>query len=55
MFGDSVNCIDYPVEPLAKLADIVSGITKGRKTKESYLQEVPYMAVSKGVYNKLCK
>ena len=46
MFGDSVNCIDYPVEPLAKLADIVSGITKGRKTKESYLQEVPYMAVS---------
>lgn len=31
---------------LGEIADIVSGITKGRKTKDTDLQEVPYMAVS---------
>ena len=47
MFGDTVsnnNCFDK--KRLSELADIVSGITKGRKTKESDLIEVPYMAVS---------
>lgn len=29
-----------------KIADIVSGITKGRKTKSTNLRKVPYMAVS---------
>ena len=28
------------------MADVVSGITKGRKTKAEDLTEVPYMAVS---------
>lgn len=31
---------------LEEIADIVSGITKGRKTKETEFREVPYMAVS---------
>lgn len=47
MFGDSVNnpkqWLEYPLE---NMADIISGITKGRKTKEIDLIEVPYMAVS---------
>ena len=34
------------METLDCIADIVSGITKGRKTKETDLREVPYMAVS---------
>ena len=34
------------MESLDCIADIVSGITKGRKTKETDLREVPYMAVS---------
>ncbi|MGN8636909.1 restriction endonuclease subunit S [Eubacterium pyruvativorans] len=31
---------------LEEIADIVSGITKGRKTKSTNLRKVPYMAVS---------
>ncbi|HJB05939.1 MAG TPA: restriction endonuclease subunit S [Candidatus Merdibacter merdigallinarum] len=47
MFGDTVfNPMRWPSFPLAEMADIVSGITKGRKTKEQNLTEVPYMAVS---------
>lgn len=47
MFGDPVtNPMGWPQALLNEKAEIVSGITKGRKTKESDLFEVPYMAVS---------
>ena len=47
MFGDPVkNLMKWTEQPLENMADIVSGITKGRKTKETELIEVPYMAVS---------
>lgn len=47
MFGDPVlNPMNWPSVSLSDMADIVSGITKGRKTKEHDLIEVPYMAVS---------
>lgn len=47
MFGDMLlNSLKWPEKPLEGLADIVSGITKGRKTTETKLIEVPYMAVS---------
>ena len=47
MFGDMfLNSMDWPEDRLDSLADIVSGITKGRKIKETELIEVPYMAVS---------
>lgn len=47
MFGDTVlNPLSLPSTALESMADIVSGITKGRKTKEQNLTEVPYMAVS---------
>ena len=47
MFGDPVlNPMKWPEQPLENMADIVSGITKGRKAKETELIEVPYMAVS---------
>lgn len=47
MFGDMLlNSLGWSEKPLECLADIVSGITKGRKTTETDLQEVPYMAVS---------
>ena len=46
-FGDMLlNSLGWSEKPLECLADIVSGITKGRKTTETDLQEVPYMAVS---------
>ena len=47
MFGDMLlNSLEWPEKPLEGLADSVSGITKGRKTTETGLIEVPYMAVS---------
>lgn len=47
MFGDMLlNSLEWPEKPLESLAEIVSGITKGRKTTETGLIEVPYMAVS---------
>ena len=47
MFGDmSHNPYNWPTHHLEEIADIVSGITKGRKTKEQDLIEVPYMVVS---------
>ena len=47
MFGDMLlNSMEWPEVKLEILADVVSGITKGRKIRESNLIEVPYMAVS---------
>ena len=40
------NGSDENTYRLEEIADIVSGITKGRKTKETEFREVPYMAVS---------
>ena len=47
MFGDTIiNPHELPSVSLSNLANIVSGITKGRKTNGEELFEVPYMAVS---------
>ena len=47
MFGDMLlNPLEWPERQLESMADIVSGITKGRKTPSAELIEVPYMAVS---------
>lgn len=47
LFGDMfLNSKAWKKQELDSLADVVSGITKGRKTKEPHLIEVPYMAVS---------
>lgn len=47
MFGDMLlNPLEWPERQLESMADIVSGITKGRKTQSAELVEVPYMAVS---------
>lgn len=47
LFGDMlINPKGWPEQHLDSLADIVSGITKGRRVKTDELYEVPYMAVS---------
>ena len=47
MFGDMyLNTKGWSEAKLESMADVVSGITKGRKTKSEDLTEVPYMAVS---------
>lgn len=47
MFGDTmVNPKGYSIAYLEDLADIVSGITKGRKVNGKQLKEVPYMRVA---------
>lgn len=47
MFGDMLlNNMVWPEAQLCTLADVVSGITKGRKIRDTELFEVPYMAVS---------
>ena len=47
MFGDMLlNEMGWQEVHLDALADVVSGITKGRKVRETELTEVPYMAVS---------
>ena len=47
LFGDMfLNSKAWKKQELDSLSDVVSGITKGRKTKEPHLIEVPYMAVS---------
>ena len=47
MFGDMLlNTKRWNEQPLESMADIVSGITKGRKIKEQSMIKVPYMAVS---------
>ena len=47
LFGDMfLNSEAWNEAPLESMADIVSGITKGRKVSEKHLIKVPYMAVS---------
>ena len=47
MFGDMLlNTKRWNEQPLESMADIVSGITKGRKIKGQSMIKVPYMAVS---------
>ena len=47
LFGDMLlNDMGWQEMDLCSLADVVSGITKGRKIRETELVEVPYMAVS---------
>ena len=47
LFGDMLlNDMGWQEDALDTLADVVSGITKGRKIRETDLIEVPYMAVS---------
>lgn len=47
LFGDVLlNTMDWPECRLDSMAQIVSGITKGRKNRNVELFEVPYMAVS---------
>ena len=47
IFGDMLlNPLAWQERLLESMADIVSGITKGRKTQSTELVEVPYMAVS---------
>lgn len=47
LFGDMyLNTMRWKEQPLESMADIVSGITKGRKIKEQSMIKVPYMAVS---------
>lgn len=47
MFGDMLlNTMAWNEQPLDSMANVVSGITKGRKTKDQHMTEVPYMAVS---------
>ena len=47
LFGDMLlNNMAWPEAQLCTLADVVSGITKGRKLRDTELFEVPYMAVS---------
>lgn len=47
MLGDMLlNDMAWQESTLDTLADVVSGITKGRKIRETELIEVPYMAVS---------
>ena len=47
MFGDMLlNPKAWKEQTLDSMADVVSGITKGRKTKDQHLIDVPYMAVS---------
>ena len=47
LFGDMyLNSKGWPEAKLESMADVVSGITKGRKTRSEDLTEVPYMAVS---------
>ena len=47
MFGDMyLNTMEWQEKQLDSIADIISGITKGRKTQNNKLFEVPYMAVS---------
>ena len=47
LFGDMLlNDRGWKESILEEIADLVSGITKGRKVKDTELIEVPYMAVS---------
>ncbi len=46
VFGDLFESETFPTYPLASLADVASGITKGRKLREEATRAVPYLAVS---------
>ena len=47
MFGDTKASVKgSSIKKLCEIADIVSGITKGRKSNDANLISVPYMAVS---------
>ena len=47
IFGDMlINPMNWPEQRLGAVAEIVSGITKGRKIQTTELFDVPYMAVS---------
>lgn len=47
MFGDpSSNPNHFPQQRLFELAEITSGITKGRKTKSTDLRKVPYICTA---------
>lgn len=47
MFGDPVtNPMGWEIVQLHETAHVVSGITKGRKSKSVHFTDVPYMAVS---------
>lgn len=47
MFGDPVtNPKNWPVRPLGDLADIVSGVAKGKRYRSEALVSVPYMRVA---------
>lgn len=47
MFGETVqNSHNLDIAQLGEIAEVVSGITKGRKVKSFELTKVPYMAVS---------
>lgn len=48
MFGDlRANPFEWPrIRTLGEVADVASGITKGRKAKADAMREIPYLAVS---------
>jgi len=47
MFGDPANNHDdYERVPLSKIADVRSGVTKGRKLRDKETVEVPYLRVA---------
>lgn len=47
MFGDPVeNPKEWEVRKLGEVADVVSGVTKGKKYKDATLVELPYMRVA---------
>jgi type I restriction enzyme S subunit len=47
MFGDSRTMAErYPARPLGEVADIGSGVTKGRKLDDADTVEVPYLRVA---------
>jgi len=47
LFGDpATNPKHWPVEPLNEVAQVISGIAKGRKLDESESVELPYMRVA---------
>ena len=43
---NSADSIKWEIEPLNANTEIVSGVTKGKKYKDSILKEVPYMRVA---------
>jgi len=47
MFGDPIrNPMGWSVQPLGEIADVASGVTKGRRLGEAATVEVPYLRVA---------